>query len=377
MLRKLVPALGVLTLCAAAPAQEIAKGLFLDGWVDTIFTVVDTPYPADVDANGNPIGPATYSTRDASTDFSATASLKVGYKIADRVSAKMNLWFNTGDSSFTAREMFVNVDLGNNATWTMGKFINHLGWIAAEPTGLYRVNGSTIGYGGTFYGANDPIGTGLGWTDPNGIFGATAYVTNGYFDGKDGNNADSVDNGVSQKKNAVGLGLDLVANVGPDKATNLNLDFAIDSNLTPDYTYILGLNATSKLRGKDDPVKLGAEIIAKVTQNGGGSTGGDSLNTLGFLGMVNYQLPEGSNKVPMSVTMMYQRIDNDFNGSSGGPGGADINEVSLALLTNPFGSSSFGLNFEAAYAFIDTDPNSAGSGDNVTTVAMEAIVVIP
>ena len=376
MLRKLVPALGVLTLCAAAPAQEIAKGLFMDGWVDTLFTVVDTPYP--VPAN-NP----EYSQRDASTDFLAKASLKVGYKVADRVSAKINMWYNTNgadETPFTVREMFINVDLGNHVTWTTGKFINHLGWISAEPTGLFRVNASTIGYNGTFYGANDPIGTGLGWmnSQANYDLGATVYVTNGYFNEKDGSNADSVDNG-TQKKNAVGLGLDLVANVGPDKETNLNLDFAIDPNLNPAYTYVLGLNATTKLRGKDDPIKLGAEVIAKVTQNGGGSASGDSVNTLGMLGMVNYQLPENSKQIPMSVTAMYQRIDNDFDGSNGGPAAREnrdnINEISLALLTNPFRVSNFGLNAEVAYAFVDGNPNSAN--DNVTTVALEAIAVIP
>lgn len=135
MLRNLVPALGALALCSAAPAQEIAKGLYLDGWVDTVFSVVNQP-------NYIPTG-AAFSQQDASTDFYAKASLKVGWNVTDRVKTKVNIWFNNGDTAFAGattagdniymREAYIAVDAGNGITWTIGKFINHLGWTSAEP----------------------------------------------------------------------------------------------------------------------------------------------------------------------------------------------------------------------------------------------------
>ncbi|MCK6491218.1 MAG: hypothetical protein L6R48_23450, partial [Planctomycetes bacterium] len=78
----LVPALALLA-SATLPAQEIAKGLFIDGWVDTVLTVVDTPRYVPF--------ATPFSQQAASVDFSAKASLKVGWQVTDRVKTKINL----------------------------------------------------------------------------------------------------------------------------------------------------------------------------------------------------------------------------------------------------------------------------------------------
>lgn len=88
----LVPALALALLTSAAlPAQEIAKGLYFEGWVDTVLTAVDTPRYV-------PFATA-FSQQDASIDFSAKASLKVGWQVTDRVKALVNVWFNNGDTA--------------------------------------------------------------------------------------------------------------------------------------------------------------------------------------------------------------------------------------------------------------------------------------
>jgi hypothetical protein len=407
MLRHVVPVLGALTLYVAAPAQEIAKGLYLDGWVDTIFTVVDTPNALpDTTTQAYP-----YNTESISTDFSASASLKVGYTVAERVKAKMNLWFRNDGSKLDMREAFIAVDLGNNMSWTIGKFINHLGWISAEPTGLFRVNGSTIGYG-AFYGANDPLGTGLGWSDSEGNFGVTGYVTNGYYNAKDGDNVTSVDNGLIKPKNDLGLGLDVTAYFGADKASNVNLEFAYDDNGSTatrtygryGYKYQVGLNTTVKPGGKTGALTLGAELLYVTSQYADTNpitAKQENGNQGGALAMANYVLPN-MDKWPMSVTGMYQRIEPALSSDSGSTWntfGIDAkdgkpyysntksasNELSLALLTNPLGDTDFGLNFEIAHAFKDGGANDPAvypvgvddPANGVTTVAIEAIAVIP
>ena len=413
MLRTLVPVLGALSLCAAAPAQEIAKGLFMDGWVDTVFSVVDTPNY--VPANTN------FSQADVATDFYAKANLKLGYNVTNRVKTKINVWFHNdpsvkGASNVELREAFAAVDLGNNLSWTMGKFISHMGWISADPTGLYRINGSTIGlYDLNRITKNDPIGTGLGWTDSSGTFGGTVYAVNGYFRGKDGEVTASIDDGTIQPKNDVGLGADLTFSFGADKASNVNLDFAMDghsSNPTtvpgvsrkPGYVYLVGLNTTIKPTGKESPLTLGGEVTATTAQyedTDETMTKHEDRQDLCAMLMANYVLP-GDGKWPMSVTGMYQRTEPYF--MSKGPSsftslGTDpkdgkpyyrnnrvaTNEVSLALLTNPFGDSKFGLNFEVAHAFVDGGADNPAvypvSADDprhgVTIVSMEALVAIP
>jgi hypothetical protein len=427
MLRNLVPALGALALCSAAPAQEIAKGLYMDGWVDTIFNVVNQP-------NYIPTN-AAFSQQDASTDFYAKASIKVGWNVTDRVKTKVNVWFNNGDSAFAGatsagdnvymREAYVAVDAGSGISVTGGKFINHLGWTAAEPTGLFRVNSGIIAAG--FYGNNDPIGAKLDWANAGGDFAATALVTNGFYRAKDGNNTASVDNGSIQAKNDLGLGLDLTYNFLKDKASNLNFEVAWDQHSStpltgvnpiygyqywtskPGYVYQYGLNTTIRPGGKDGALMLGGEVIYKVSQNEDRdrySSTRHNREDLAWGVLANYALETAT---PMSVTAAFNQVNPYFNGQAGSAGyatfvgndpnslnkteywtynAAVVNEIALALLTNPFKDSNFGLNFEVSHLLVEghnVTPNAPNIGgqpthdprDNQTTFSIEAIAVIP
>ena len=70
-LRFVVPALGLVALSVtAASAQEIAQGVTLDGYVDTIATATTN------DSGSSNSTPST-------TDFSSEAVLKVGWSLAD------------------------------------------------------------------------------------------------------------------------------------------------------------------------------------------------------------------------------------------------------------------------------------------------------
>lgn len=428
MLRNLVPALGALALCSAAPAQEIAKGLYLDGWVDTVFSVVNQP-------NYIPTA-AAFSQQDASTDFYAKASLKVGWNVTDRVKTKINLWYNNGDAAFAGattagdnfymREAYIAVDAGNGITWTVGKFINHLGWTSAEPTGLFRVNPGIIAAGTVtgFYGGPDPIGTTIGWANAGGDFAGLVSITNGFYRSKDGLNSASVDNGTIQGKNDLGIGLDLTFNFLKDKASSVNLEMAWDQHSsTPvtapnptwsgkaGYVYQYGLNTTLKPGGKDGALMIGGEVIYKVSQSEDRDNFASTRHNREDLAwglLANFALDTAT---PMSVTAAFNQV-NPFFGGHGGNGfyanfvgndpnannftqywtyrGAVVNELALAVLTNPFKDSNFGLNFEIAHTLVEghtVTPNAPSNpfqgqatrepGNNQTTISIEAIAVIP
>lgn len=425
MLRNLVPALGALALCSAAPAQEIAKGLYLDGWVDTIFSVVNQP---------NYIPSATnFSQQDVSADFYAKASLKVGWNVTDRVKTKINLWFCNGDrdfagampagESFLMREAYIAVDAGNGITWTVGKFINHLGWTSAEPTGLYRVKPGIIFTSG-FYGGSDPIGTTIGWSNAGGDFSGLVSITNGFYRAKDGLNSASVDNGSIQAKNDLGLGLDLAYNFLADKASSVDLEFAWDQHSSnpvtginptwtakPGYVYQYGLNTTIKPGGKKGNLMVGGEVIYKVSQSedrDNFSSTRHNREDLAWGFLANYALDTAT---PMSVSFAFNQVNPFFDGHGGNSfyaeyqgkdpnaqnftqywtyRGAVVNELALAVLTNPFKDSNFGLNFEIAHTLVEghtVTPNAPSNpfqgqatrepGNNQTTISIEAIAVIP
>lgn len=424
----LVPAFALLT-SAALPAQEVAKGLFIDGWVDTVLTVVDTPRYVPF--------ATPFSQQDAAIDFSAKASLKVGWQVTDRVKTLVNVWFNNGDANAAGfataadnvylKEAFLSVDAGHGLTWVMGKFANHLGWVAGEPTGLYRVNYGIIT--GTFYGANDPIGATLAWSDEGGNLTALVGLTNGYWRAKDGQNSASIDNGSIQPKNDLGIGIDLQANFGKDQASYAALEFTYDAHasspvsvqrlvdpvtgtwatITPTTGAVwqIGFNSTVKPGGKAGALTLGGELVWQERREEDSNPYPDAnydRQDLGALLMANYAIEAG---IPLSVTAMWQHV-NPYVGGRGGsrydtmismmPGTVDevwtsnaaaVHEFALALLTNPFGDSNFGMNLEISHKLVEGSTVQAVAPSPLvrqvtrdprhgeTVFALEAIAVIP
>jgi hypothetical protein len=404
----------LITLAAAVPAAEIAPGLTLDGWVDTTFRVVNTPnYLPNATLPSGVIQVNPYSGSSPSTDFASRAALTAGYTIAERVQANIGLWFNNDGSAVELREASIVTDLGRGLAWQIGKTYNHLGWIAGDPTGLFRVNESTIDYTGVFYGAVDPLGTSLAWTSPAEGFTAALFITNGFYNDKDGDNLTSIDNGSIQAKNDLGFGLDLIGRFGADQASEINLECAWDAHGGAQREggkngpkYQVGLNTTIKPAGEADPLTLGAEIIALATayddlDGNLARPGQTTRQEVGVMAMASDQVRQQSSW-PMALTGMYQRMDPYWDSTGPSTWTSDgvalkdgrpyyhndrvaVNEVSLGLLTNPFQDTAFALNFELAYAFVDggaanpavhpvqpTDPR-----DGVTTVAIEVLAVIP
>lgn len=375
----IVPTLGVLALVSsAANAQEVAKGLFLDGWADNIGT-----YTTQENAAGGGSSLATQKTD--LVDFSANAKVKLSWKPTDKITGFVGVKFNNksvsaknsdgtpaSDTQAYLQESYAAVNVGSDLTWTMGKYISHIGYVSAEPTGLYRVNASTIG---ALLYTNDVIGTNLAWAPKDVPFSGSFHVVNGYFTGDDTFNDTSAT--TDHKRSDLGLGLDLIYTL-PDSKGFINLEFAWDPSSSagksaagyPSDIFLAGLNgefiATDKL-------KFGSEFIYKASKN---ADLDDALKPVDkvdveFLAMVNYKLPT---TMPASTTLMYQQLNNNFAAKA--TKAPVTHEISAAILTNPFGSDKLGINGEIAYAFVDGD-NKTNPQDGQTVISLEALVVIP
>ncbi len=334
-LRNIVPALALAAFTAApAMAADAAPAVSFEGWVDTILTFTSDDIEDDVGA--------TEKDEEAATiRFSSVASLKANWKVTDALAARVNLWFQSETAEVWMREAYFAWALNDTVTWSMGKYINTVGWIAAEPTGLYTVNDSNIGYL-DIYG-NDVIGTSIAVAPKGSRFSGSFHITNGYFTPSDAFNGAPSD---SRENTDLGFGLDLTYKFG-DKG-NVNLDLVYDMHSdkgTADMggdVFLVGLNATVM---PIKPLTIGAEVMYQMVDDSDPSpAGGDAVDILQFMLMGNYAI-EGAS-IPMSVTGMiqYMQIDPDAAADAEGRLG-----VTAALLTNPLGSSNFGLNFEIGY----------------------------
>jgi hypothetical protein len=391
-LRYLVPALGIIALTAAsARAEDKAPTVTFAGWSDNILSYTDddtddTPASASAGAGGTAKDESKGSLR-----FSAAASLKAMWKVSDRVDAKVNLWFypdlvGDGNSNFQAREMYVNVDLTSGFAWQIGKYIDHVGWIAAEPTGLYTVNNSLIGYLGIY--GNDVIGTALTYSDAKkSPVSAQFHITNGYFDGADAISPGYVAAPSSTRENTdLGFGIDLTYAL-PNEKGNINFDFAYDMHggngafgtiaAGPDgiagngddvdttgylggSALLLGLNATVK------PVKelmIGAEImyfkVGDVTDDTDTTVTDSGFKRIQGLLLANVAIPNAPWGASVTGMVQYIQIEADADAITEKE---KRMEVAVALLTNPFGTSNFGLNAEIAY-FKNTDVDFVTGND--------------
>ena len=383
-LRQIVPALGLVALSvSAASAQEIATGVFLNGWSDNILTWAHDPSMTE---GGGSLG----AENTDSIDFSSTAKLRVDWNVNSQVSARIGIRFYDVGGSTAAQngaylqESFVNIQANESNSMMMGKFINPFGWQSAEPTGLNRVN-----YGLTYaYYGIDVLGASLSNTyntSEKGTFVSTFQVTNGYFNDQDGSNAGSVNSsaaGVNQRqRNDLGLGADFSFTPNGDK-TNVNLEFAWDPSASDNastapgsdfngHVFQTGLNGTVLA---NDKLMIGAELIYRNSQSGVQTSGGSlaAKQDIAWMATATQTLDTEEKFFPMAATAMVSSSNEDFVGDSGTSTPVQ-DQVALALLTNPYGSANFGLNLEYQYEWLE----GAGSDGTSHQIAIEGLVVIP
>lgn len=369
--RHLVPALGLFALVPALLAEEVAKPadapkspvVTFSGWADNIFSVSDD----NLEQVG---GPTAKSTQAPIARFTSTANLKAGWKIGDQLSGKINAWFypvasdgTSAKQSLNLREAYALYQVSEAVGLKMGKYIDHIDWIAQDPTGLYLVNGSIIGYTGNTYG-NDVLGAAVIITPKDSPISGELHVTNGYYTSTDAYsyNYDVTATNPNRANSDMGWGFDLTYTLPKDMG-NVNLEGAYDTHsaynamnadaLGGKVSYV-GINLTLK------PIKdliVGLEVQAKEIGLGATSDGGDfGGKEKIYQGMIlaNYAL--SGTPFPMSITLSDQYIvalnDEKFdatNASMADQGKNRVNAVQAALLTNPTGSTNFGLNLEVGY----------------------------
>ncbi len=374
-LRHVVPALGLVALTAtAASAQEIATGVFLNGWSDNILT---WKHDTSATAGSGSLGAENYDA----LDFSTAAKLRVDWNVNSQISGRIGVRFNdvggtaAPDNGAYLQESFVTVKASESTAITAGKFINFMGWQSAEPTGLNRVNyGLTVQY----YGANDPIGASLSYTKGN--LTSTFQVTNGYFTAADGSDAGSLNSNTTNtehKRNDMGLGADFSYSPSADK-NNVNLEFAWDPSSSTNTTggfnghvFQTGLNGTML---PNDKLMLGGEVIyrnsqAQITDKNGKAT---AQQDIAWMVTATQTLDTAEKLCPMAATLMLSSINQDFVGDSA-TSTPVTDQVAIALLTNPYGSSNFGLNLEYQYQWVE----GANSNTATSQIALEGLVVIP
>ncbi len=387
-IRNLVPALAIVTLTSTAGfAADAAPAVTFSGWVDTVLQFSD-----DDTKDVSPTAVTNPSAKDESTGslrFTGAASLKATWKVTDAVSAKTNLWFDPGSNAVNMREAYFSWNINDTLNWSMGKYINHLGWISAEPTGdnFMFVNANTIGYR-NIYG-NDVLGTAIGFAPKNSPISGAVHVTNGYFTKSDAKSTNYESAPSTTRENSdLGFGLDLTFKL-PNELGSINAELAYDIH-SGDTRYLGGVNPSAVTTGLGGdvllvginatikPVKivtLGAELqylTVGDSENVAGATQNDGINRLQFLLLGNVAIEAAP--VPMSVSGLVQCVSIDRDTSATKT--EESLYVGVALLTNPLTNTKFGLNFEVGYfdqTGVDGDYGAAGE-NNGLTVAVEGLI---
>jgi hypothetical protein len=356
--RFVVPALGLVALSAtAASAQEVAKGLFIDGYVDTIFTGVNNT----LDANGRPV-----KDSNSTTDFTSEGVLKVGYNIGDKVKAIVVTRSTDSSDKLNLFEAYGTVDAGNGITVSSGKSLGPFGYYSGYATGL-----TTVNYALTtkLYSVN-PVGVWASYA-ANEKFTATIIIADGLANNSGTNGKPTHTAGADGGSN-VSPGIDFVFTPVPE--VSLNLEGYIDPNAGADdasgkKTNIatIGFNAQYK---KDAWLAAG-ELISRST-GAKGETADDSFGEVAWALFATYTIPE--TKIPMAATLQLSQY---LTGKTPTADNDALTKVQAALLTNPTGSSQFGLNLEVFYTMDDKNNNANDESASALGVAVEGIYVIP
>ena len=391
-LRYLVPALGLAALSTtSAFAEDKAPMVTFGGWVDAVLQYGD-PRQDGSTASDETLDNA-FTGKDESAGslrFTGAASIKTMVKVTDTLEAKINLWFDPGSSStnLNMREAYFNWGFSEGLSWQMGKYIDHLGWIAAEPTGptFLFINADTIGYRQAY--GNDVLGTALNIAPKDSPISASVHVTNGYYTTADATSTNYTSTpSTSRENNDLGFGLDLTFAL-PEKMGSINAELAYDihsgstaylggpavaaANLGGDVL-LAGINATLK------PVSiltLGAEFMYLTvgeSENFNGVSQNDGIDRMQGLLLANVAIEKAP--VPMSVSALFQFVSIDHDAVAL----TETEErmyVGVALLTNPLTTTNFGLNFEVGFFDESGMGGSTGTGheEDGVTVAVEGLV---
>ncbi len=316
--RSLVPALGLLATLAPVASAADTPSITPRGWVDAIGTISDD----DKDGTKTEAG------------FTAEGLLAVKWTVGAKVSGEVAIKADTeGDEALVLA--YADWAITDKLTIRAGQSYGPLGYLAVEPTGLYTINASPVNIGGPesiFYG---PAARGVTLT------AVLAEKITGSFSIFDGSSADTdfdlayagdvvftFDKGFVNVEGYYDVG---AAPVGP--------------GVEDESVMGLGVNGEYKVT---DPLKVGAELVYKSA---------DEDTSIGFLAMANYAL---ATETPMSVTGMLQYAQTDVDATDTTP--SDLS-LQAALLTNPTGSSNFGVNGEVGFKMSDADDGS----DEVTS----------
>ena len=337
-LRYVVPALGLMALSvSAASAQEIAKGVTLDGYVDAI----------GVGETGNDkFGPS-------KTDFSSEAVLMVGWAPTDRISAKISTRSNNDAENLQVVEAWGSVKATDQLSVAAGKSYGPFGYYSPYATGVNHVTGvlST-----NLYTVN-PVGVWATYT-ANDKVSATFIVADTFFGGNKAN-----------RPSSVSPGLDVV--FGPTPEISLNLELALDPNGGVENGDGVGDVYYASVNGqyKKDAITAAAEFLYRVTENAGETTD-DDKSDWAAAAFVTYAIPDMA--IPMAVTGQVSAYDEGETAAL--PDGRTSIKGQLALLTNPLQVSQFGLNYELFYMTVD---NGGEANKDSFGVAVEGLYVLP
>jgi hypothetical protein len=135
---------------------------------------------------------------------------------------------------------------------------------------------------------------------------------------------------------------------------------------------------------KKDAILAAAEILYEVVENAGQTNDKDASNT-SWAAYLTYTLPASSpvagavtGQISQYLTGAHAAYTNASSGDAVAAGTSDSEtKVQLALLTNPFAVSQFGLNYEVFYTMDDKKNNSDGKSLDSFGLAIEGLYVIP
>jgi len=331
-------------------AVEIAAGINLDGWVDTVAT-----------------GTTNNGDTPSTTDFASTALLRVGWEPTEKIAAVMSFRTPDDQGALELNEAYGTVAPSDQWQFGMGKSYGPFGYFAAEPTGLYTVTNALV----TNLYSVSPTGVWATFT-PNEqvnvmLVVADALATEVTPGGK-----------ASADTNDVSPGLDVVWTPN----SQLAMDFEVyadpnaggaDAQNDPGDIYTFGFNAQYTNAG----ILVAVEALQRITQYAGtaSTTGGDNddYHEFTWAAVVTGKLPE-STPCPMSLSGQVSQLIN--NQATGSTSGNTLSKAQLALLTNPMGSTNFGVNFELFYLRDGHGNTTTDQATNTYGLAIEGLFVL-
>ena len=341
-------------------AAEIAAGISLDGWVDTVATGTTNNSDEKLAGTNSSASPSTI-------DFASSALLRVGWKPTEQVAAVMSFRTPNDQGALELNEAYGTVAPSDRWLIGAGKSYGPYGYFAAEPTGLYTVGNALV----TNLYSVSPTGVWATCT-PNEHINVTAIIANALAKELTPGGKASTD------ANDVSPGLDVVWTV----SSQLALDFeayadphagGADAENNPGHIYTFGFNAQYTHEG----ILAGVEALERITQYAGAAstTGGDNADyhQFSWVAVVTGKLPE-STPCPMSFSAQVSQLIN--NQATGAISGNTLSKAQIALLTNPMTSTNFGANIEVFYLHDGHGNAAADIASDTYGLAIEGLFVL-